>query len=227
MAKQRRPIIDLVRSSCAQLNKVTAASESQRKAFASFTERTNLLMLGTPRTGKTFVAMYLALSEVEAGRRDKVYVIRSAVPSRDIGFLPGDTVQKMAAYERAYSGIISELYSNPAALHNLRTNGSYEFMSTSFLRGTTLRDCVVIVDEVQNMSFSEINTIITRLGKNSRLIVAGDMLQCDFEQHKKSGFDRAVAALSKMPSFGRVDFGVDDIVGSPVIKEWLIASGQA
>lgn len=209
----------------AKLSPIKPLTVNQGSAFSLWREGYNLLLKGTPRTGKTFLAVYLALTEVERMRKQKVYVVRSAVPSRDLGFLPGSLAEKMLVYETPYIEIVAELYGTVTAYKNLKVNDSFEFLSTSYLRGTTLRDAVVILDEVQNMSFQEIHTVMTRLGKNTSVIVCGDVLQCDLER-RDSGFNRALTAFEKMSSFAKVEFTPEDIVGSPVIKEWLTASGQ-
>lgn len=224
--KKAKSFNQLVRTSCAQLKPFTPANDNQFAAVESFKTSPNLLLKGAPRTGKTFLGMFLALNEIESGRYSKLIVIRSAVPSREMGFLPGSAEQKMEVYEAPYTGIISELYTNPAVYNNLKSNGVFEFLPTSFLRGRTFRDCIVLIDEAQNMSFHELNTIITRLWKRTRIIISGDSGQCDFRTRAESGFDRAAEGIAKMESFRTVEFGIADIVGSPVIAEWLIATGQ-
>lgn len=209
-----------------RLTSIRPMSDNQGAALSKFREGFNLVLSGTARTGKTFLASYLAAAEVEAGRAEKFYVIRSAVPARDIGFLPGKIEEKIKIYEQPVQEIINALYGTPTAYHNLKVANRAEFMCTSFMRGLTLENAVVVLDEAQNMTFQEINTIITRMwDTNVRIIVCGDVRQCDINE-RDSGFKRALAAFRNMSSFAEIQFTVDDLRGAPLVREWLIASGQ-
>ena len=136
---------------------------------------------GCAGTGKTFLALHLALREVCDGTKNKVIVLRSAVPTRDIGFLPGNAAEKLSAYEGPYAPLVNSLFGRDDAYGILQQHKAISFDSTSFLRGTTLDNCVVVVDEVQNCNLHEINTIMTRVGENCRVIICGDGKQSDLK----------------------------------------------
>lgn len=176
-------------------------------------------------TGKSFLACFLALDQIfnEKGGPKKLIIVRSAVPSRDMGFLPGNTREKMAEYEAPYRAMIAELFGRADAYQVLKSKFIVEFMSTSYVRGITINDAIVIVDEVQNMSFHEASSVITRIGKNCRLIVCGDRRQNDLSNHSKDVW-KLLNITERMKSFSLVDFRENDIVRSGLCKEFLLAT---
>ena len=152
----------------------------------------------------------------------KVIIIRSAVPSRDMGFMPGTLKEKTDMYTRPYRKIISELFDS-SAWDYLEQNGLLEFESTSFIRGITLDNAIVIADEMQNMNFEELNTVMTRIGQNSRMIFSGDYYQSDLHRDKeKSGILKFLEILDNMKDFARVNFTHKDIVRSDIVKDYII-----
>jgi phosphate starvation-inducible PhoH-like protein len=176
---------------------------------------------GSAGTGKTFLAMHKALHSVIVLKTHKqILIIRSAVPCRDIGHLPGTETEKLALYEEPYEALCYELLGRPTAYENLKKAGIIKFRSTSFMRGITFNNTIVILEEAQNMSFGEINTIMTRLGQNTRLYVCADDKQKDLK--KDSGYHQALLNWEAMPSFGMVHFNIEDVVRSPIVKEWII-----
>ena len=200
---------------------VEPRTENQSKVFEAWQNGTdNLLMTGSAGTGKTFLAIYLGLKEVEAGNADKVIVIRSAVPSRDMGYLPGGIEDKSEIYEEPLFDVCAGLFGRADAYEILRNKRVIEFQTTSFLRGLTFRDSVVIFDEVQNAAKSEINTVFTRIGEGCRLIVCGDGGQADTKTHEMKYIKDVV---HKMDCFAHIEFGLDDIVRSGFVRSFLIA----
>jgi phosphate starvation-inducible protein PhoH len=186
-----------------------------------------LLLHGVAGTGKTYIAMYNAFREIlENSTYKKVVVVRSAVPSRDIGFLPGNEKEKVEVYMQPYQEICSDLFPRFAdkAYIKLKEQNLISFMVTSYVRGLTLDNCIVIVDEAQNMTDMELNSIMTRVGQNTKIIFCGDFRQTDLNRrHDMSGLKHFMNIANHMPSFRHVEFGVDDIVRGPLVKEYIIA----
>ena len=197
-------------------------TENQEKVFSAFSEEMNLLLTGTPGTGKTFVSIYLGLKAVEEKRFKKVIIVRSAVPTRDIGFLPGNIADKQRAYEIPYRAMCSEIYGRGDAYDVLRTKEMIDFVTTSYVRGTTITDSLVLVDEMQNMSDHEIHSVMTRLGEGCSVVFCGDFGQKDLRK-EESGYARFVSIAARMKSFTRIDFGVDDIVRGELVREYILA----
>jgi phosphate starvation-inducible protein PhoH and related proteins len=198
---------------------------NQERAFDAYEQGKNLFLHGYAGTGKTFLSMYLALKDIqESGYYHSLYIVRSAVPSRDMGFLPGNIKEKAQVYEAPYHGVGTELYGRGDAYEVLKKKGMIEFFSTSYIRGLTLRDCILFVDEVQNLSDHEINSIITRVGDNCRVIFSGDFRQSDLtNSHDKKGIHNFLQIAKMMPSFELIEFGVDDICRSGIVKEYILS----
>lgn len=214
------------------LKKISPLTEAQKDVFDAFEEGYNLLLCGSAGTGKTFTSMYLALSDIIKSKATdspyKIMIIRSTVSSRDVGFLPGTLKEKMSVYEDPYKGIFSELFGRGDAFEILKTKGIVEFCSTSYLRGTTINDTYIIVDEFQNMSFQELDTCMTRVGKNSKIIFCGDWKQNDliYKKNDTSGLPKFVNIIEKLDEFDIIEFNTDDIVRSDLIKSYIIAKEE-
>ena len=198
------------------LSDISAKNEKQKKVLSS---EKNLVLDGCAGTGKTFLATWLAYKGLTAQDFDRVIFIRSAVSTRDIGFLPGSEKEKMNVYKLPYIDITSELYGRSDAFDLLEKHGVVQFEPTSFIRGRTLRDAFVIIDECQNMSYHELDSLITRLDNNSRIIFCGDRVaQNDLPNN---GFKQFHTILSKMSEFDTVTFDLDDIVRGNLVKSYL------
>mgnify|MGYP000948517861 CR=1 FL=1 len=210
------------------LRDIGPITDNQITTFRAYDKGDNLFLHGCAGTGKTFISMYLALKEIENGRsrRHKLVIIRTAQSSKDIGFLPGDEKRKLEVYEAAYRAICSELYHRDDAYDILKQKGIIEFHSTSFLRGTTIDDAVIIIDEAQNCRYQEIRTVLTRTGDHSRIVICGDTKQDDLtsERFKEtSGLSNVMQVFKRMEHMSTVEFEIDDIVRSGFVRDFLIA----
>lgn len=200
-----------------ELQYIDPLTKNQSKAFES---GNNLMLHGSAGTGKTFISSYLAYDDISKRSFNKLVIIRSAVPTRDMGFLPGTDKEKSAVYEEPYKNIASDLFGNGSAYEILKKHNIVQFMTTSFIRGVTIENAVVLVDECQNMSFHELDSIITRMGENCRLIFCGDFKQSDLGD--KNGLDKFIKIIKIMDRFTFIDFGVNDIVRSDFVKNYII-----
>jgi phosphate starvation-inducible protein PhoH len=199
---------------------------NQKKFFDLYQHSKILLLHGVAGTGKTYIALYKALEEVldKPSSITKIVIVRSAVPSREIGHLPGDEKEKTEVYQQPYIEICANLFGRKDSFQRLQEQHNIEFMITSFIRGITLEDSVIIVDECQNMTDMELNSIITRVGKNSKIIFCGDFRQTDlYKKTDMSGLKKFMVIADMMPSVKTIEFQISDIVRSQLVKEYLIA----
>lgn len=207
------------------LDIIEPLTENQAKCFKAFENDKNLIMIGSAGTGKTYLGLYLALEAVLEPKNHykKVVVVRSIVPTREIGFLPGNEEEKKDAYTGPYRGITAELFNDPEAWPKLVSAGTVKFLSTSFIRGVTLKNSIVVIDECQNLNFHEIDSVITRLGENCRVIFAGDYYQSDFDKDKeKNGILRFLTIAEQMRDFRIVEFKWEDIVRSGFVRDYIM-----
>ena len=207
-------------------------TNNQKRLFDSYAEDKHLVAYGTAGTGKTFISLYNALADVldESTPYEKIYLVRSLVSTREIGFLPGDHEDKADIYQIPYKNMVKYMFQMPTDADfemlygNLKAQETIKFWSTSFIRGTTLDNAIVIVDEFQNLNFHELDSIITRVGENSRIVFCGDASQTDLvKTNDRNGVHDFLNILRKMPSFDIIEFGIDDIVRSGLVKEYIIA----
>lgn len=215
------------------LKLIKPLNENQNKFFGFFKDPKKEIIMahGVAGTGKTFIALHKALEAVLNGEYEKVLIIRSAVQSREIGHLPGDLEEKLEQYQLPYKQICSDLFHKkadnlvyPDPYERLQTQKNLDFASTSFVRGLTFDDTVVIVDECQNLNWEELDTIITRVGNHSRIVFCGDYRQTDLKKGtEKEGLFNFMEIVRHMKSYARVEFTVNDIVRSDLVKEYIIA----
>ena len=225
-AKRKKPL------SSEYLVDIDPLTDNQKKLFDSYAEQKHLVAYGCAGTGKTFCLLYNALKEVldEKSLFEKVYIVRSLVPTREIGFLPGSHDDKADIYQIPYKNMVKYMFQMPSDADfemlygNLKAQETIKFWSTSFLRGVTLDNCIVIVDEFANLNFHELDSIITRVGENCKIMFSGDATQSDLiKTSEKNGIIDFMKVLRKMPSFDIIEFGVDDIVRSGLVKEYITA----
>ena len=207
-------------------------TENQELFFNEWKNGKNLFAYGAAGTGKTFIALYLALKDVidEETPYDKVYIVRSLVSTREIGFLPGTHEDKSELYQVPYKNMVRNMFHMPdqasfdMLYDNLKNQETISFWSTSFLRGTTLDDAIVIVDESQNLNFHELDSIITRVGQDSKIVFCGDINQSDLVRtNERNGILDFQRILQGMEEFEEIEFGVSDIVRSGLVKSYLIS----
>ena len=215
---------------------ITPITDNQKRLFDSYDEGKHIIAYGAAGTGKTFITLYNALKDVlsENTPYDKIYIVRSLVATREIGFLPGDHEDKSSYYQIPYKNMVKYMFQMPSDADfemlygNLRAQETIKFWSTSFLRGTTLDNAIIIVDEFQNLNFHELDSIITRVGENTKIVFCGDASQTDLTKtNEKNGIIDFMKVLRAMPSFELIEFGIDDIVRSGLVKEYLIAKLEA
>lgn len=207
------------------VKKITPLTWAQSNMVEAFARGANVIAVGSAGTGKSYIASYLALAELFSKQVEKIVVVRSAVPTRDMGHLPGTLQEKSEVYTIPYKQIFNDLCENGTAWDILTKKGMVEFITTSYVRGITLDNAVVIVDEFQSMTAHELYSVLTRLGQNARLIVCGDTKQTDLDGRKeKSCFDWFIGVMNKMPDwFHQTNFLKEDIVRSDFVKALIMA----
>lgn len=213
------------------LVKVEPITDNQKIAFDEYEKGQNLFLYGAAGTGKTFISLYNSLKEVlnDRNKYERVILVRSAVPTRDIGFLPGDEEDKTILFQVPYQNMVQFMFEMPTEqsfmqlYDQLKRQDTVLFLTTSFLRGVTLDNSIVIVDECQNLNFHELDTIMTRIGQNSKIIFCGDFFQTDLQKNsEKEGMQVFISILNKMEEFSCVEFTVADIVRSGIVRNYLI-----
>ena len=207
-------------------------NDNQKRLFDSYKKSKNIIAYGCAGTGKTFITLYNAMKDVLSDNNlyEKIYLVRSLVSTREIGFLPGDHEDKADIYQIPYKNMVKYMFQMPSDADfemlygNLKSQDTIKFWSTSFIRGTTLDNAIVIVDEFQNLNFHELDSIITRVGENTKIIFCGDASQSDLvKTNDRNGIVDFMNILRKMPSFDIIEFGISDIVRSGLVKEYLTA----
>jgi len=207
------------------LKEIKPLTSPQRQMMRSYFEGSSIFASGSAGTGKTLVALYLALTDMLDKNQpvDNIKIVRSVVPTREVGFLPGSVEEKISVYETPYRELFSFLFDMPTSYNNFKERGKVEFLPTSFLRGQTWDDSVIIVDEVQNLNMHEINTVMTRVGTNSKIILIGDSNQSDLYKSSRdsSCIDMLDNVLSNNNFFDSVYFQKQDIVRSDFVRAWI------
>ena len=206
-------------------------TDNQKVVFSTWKKGLNQFLFGAAGTGKTFISLYLALQEIMDLKKpaDKVILVRSLIPTREIGFLPGDEEDKAALYQVPYRNMVQFMFEMPneqafnGLYDKLKAQGSLYFLSTSFLRGLTFDNSIIIVDECQNLNFHELDTIITRVGQDSKIVFCGDFGQTDLvRNNEKNGLHDFMRILEEMKEFNCTEFTIGDIVRSGFVRSYLI-----
>ena len=224
--KRKKPI------NSSYLLPIEPLTDNQRIMFEEYGKGQNIFAYGCAGTGKTFVALYLALRDVlnEDTPYEKVYVVRSLVATREIGFLPGSHEDKASLYQIPYKNMVKYMFEMPddasfeMLYENLKNQETISFWSTSFLRGTTLDNSIVIIDECQNLNFHELDSIMTRCGQDTKIMFCGDANQSDLQKsQERTGIVDFQKILQNMKEVSMVEFGIEDIVRSGLVKSYLIS----
>jgi len=200
-------------------------TENQKIAFDLWNEGENLVLAGSAGTGKTFIALYLALEKMleRSTEFDKIIIIRSVVAVREIGYLPGKLEDKISVFETPYRAIVEELFEDKAVYNKLSNNKQVHFETTSFIRGKTFDRSIIIVDEMQNLNFHELDSVMTRIGENSKIIFCGDYLQSDFDREgDRLGIMKFLQIIERMKDISVIQFGWDDIVRSGTVRDYIM-----
>ena len=211
---------------------VEPITDNQKVLFDHWSKGKNLFAYGAAGTGKTFISLYLALKDVldDTTPFDKIYIVRSLVSTREIGFLPGDHEDKSFLYQIPYKNMVKYMFEMPSdsdfemLYGNLKTQETISFWSTSFIRGTTMDNCIILVDEMQNLNFHELDSIITRVGENTKIIFCGDAAQTDLvKTNERNGIlDFKKIILSMVDDFESIEFDINDIVRSGLVRNYLL-----
>ena len=206
-------------------------TDNQKIVFDTWKKGKCQFLFGAAGTGKTFISLYLALKDVMDLKKpfNKVVLVRSLIPTREIGFLPGDEEDKAALYQVPYMNMVQFMFQMPneqqfnTLYDRLKGQGSLFFLSTSFLRGLTFDNSIIIVDECQNLNFHELDTIITRVGQDSKIVFCGDFDQTDLiKQNERNGLHDFLRILEEMEEFNCTEFTIGDIVRSGFVRSYLI-----
>jgi len=227
--KRKKPInLDFIK-------KIEPLTDNQETFFERYKLDQNMVAYGCAGTGKTFITLYNALMDVLDPKKpyEKIYIVRSLVATREIGFLPGDHEDKSSLYQIPYKNMVKYMFEMPddsafdMLYTNLKAQGTISFWSTSFIRGTTFDNAIIIVDEFQNLNFHELDSMITRVGENSKIMFCGDATQSDLiKTAEKNGIVDFMRILQNMPSFDTIEFSAEDICRSGLVKEYIIAKNQ-
>lgn len=207
------------------MHEIKPMTKSQEDVFNAYEKDYALILNGSAGTGKTFIAMNLALEDVldKNTPYQKVIVVRSIVPTRDIGFLPGDEEEKKLVYELPYRAIAADIFGKADAWDMLKNEHQIEFISTSFIRGLTIDNAIVVVDEMQNLTAHEIDSVVTRLGRDCKLIMCGDYYQSDFtKESDKNGILKFFEIAENLKKFKIVEFTWKDIVRSDFVRDYIM-----
>ena len=202
-----------------------AITLNQEKSYEAWDEGYNLVLTGTAGTGKTFNALYLALEDIldKDSDYDRLIILRSMVPTRDMGFLPGTKAEKEEAFTTPYKNICGELFGDKASYNKMVQARQIQFESTSFIRGTTFDNAIIVVDEMQNLNFHELDSVITRVGKSAKIIFSGDYKQSDFKyEDEKQGIVKFLQIVEQLKNFEIINFGWEDIVRSDFVRDYIM-----
>jgi phosphate starvation-inducible protein PhoH len=212
-----------------ELRTIKPLTANQQATFEAYKQGYNLVCHGYAGTGKTFCALYLALQDILSSNSQyqRIVLIRSVVPSRDMGFLPGSIKDKIAVYEDPYKEICDDLFGRGDGYGILKMKKLIEFTTTSYLRGLTFNNSIVIVDETNNMTYQELDTVMTRLGNNSRIIFCGDYRQTDLNKpYDKTGVRDFMNITKRINSFVHIEYQKEDVIRSGVVRDYIITKTE-
>ena len=210
------------------LKSIRPLTDNQHNMFMQYFQGDSIIAYGSAGTGKTYIALYLAMCDILDGNKpqDRIIIVRSAVPTRELGYMPGTLDEKVSLYEVPYRDILSDLFGRANTYDGMKDAGLIQFITTSYIRGLTWDNAIIVIDEGQNMTEHEIHSVMTRIGQNTRIIFTGDLSQSDLingKRSEKTGMKQMLRVIERMKEFSAVCFTVDDIVRSSFVKSWLVA----
>jgi len=214
-----------------QLVEMKGVTKNQLEVFKQYAEGKNLFLYGPAGTGKTFVILYNAIKEVLDSKTNYncIYIVRSLMPTRSLAFMPGDEQDKSSLYQVPYDNMLRLMFKLSSEEQfdilygELKKQGNIAFLSTSFLRGITLDNAIVLVDECQNLNFHELDTIMTRVGQESKIMFSGDFDQTDLrDNEEKAGLGQFIKIINEMKEFYSCEFDIGDIVRSGLVRSYII-----
>lgn len=223
MAKRKAPVQNPITKNNLELPTIKPKTDNQEKFFDLYSQYAHHFMFGPAGTGKTFLALYKALESLAENQAHKITIFRSSVASINEGFLPGSAEDKLAVFETPYISNINKIFGRDDAYGILKKIGTINFESIAYQRGNTLDNQIIVIDEAQNCTGHQLDTLITRTGENSRLIICGDLNQQDITKHGEKNVHKAFQVLQSLPSVATTEFTLDDIVRSGLVREYLIA----
>ena len=214
-----------------QLVEMKGVTKNQIEVFKQYKSGKNLFLYGPAGTGKTFVILYNAIQEVLDPKINYncIYIVRSLMPTRELRFYPSDEQDKSSLYQVPYDNMLRFMFKLPAEdqfgilYEELKRQDNVAFLSTSFLRGITLDNAIILVDECQNLNFHELDTIMTRVGQDSKIMFSGDFDQTDLREDKeKAGLGQFLKIINEMKEFYSCEFDIGDIVRSGLVRSYII-----
>lgn len=225
--RQQETEIENIMNKKFSMKRISPMTKTQQKLFESYHKGNNIANIGSAGTGKTYVSLYLALEEVlEKEEYEKIIIVRSTVQAREQGFMPGGAKEKLEHFEGPYIDIVNDLFGRGDAYQIMKQKNMLQFISTSFIRGLTWDNAIIIVDEIQNMTYEELRTIITRVGESSKIMFCGDTRQDDLRNSKnkldRSGLGSFMKVIEEIDDFSVIEFTKDDIVRSGLVKKFIV-----
>ena len=197
---------------------IIARTANQQKLVKEFTHNDLLFAIGPAGSGKTYTAIALAVKALKNKEIRRIILSRPAVEAGEkLGFLPGDMKEKIDPYLQPLYDALQDMIPG-AKLQDYLTNGTIQIAPLAFMRGRTLSDAVVILDEAQNTTTQQIKMFLTRMGLNSKIIVTGDMTQIDLPSHQRSGLAEALEVLKDVKGIAKVVFAKEDIVRHKLVQ---------
>jgi phosphate starvation-inducible protein PhoH len=206
-----------------ELHEIQPLTDNQEILFEEYLKGKNIVATGSAGSGKSYCLLYLMMHDLLYNNNyEKIVIFRSAVPIRNLGFLPGSEDEKLAAYELPYKNIFNDLFGRSDAYEILKKKDLIEFQSTSYIRGITLNNSLLLVDEWENCNFHELDTLVTRCGKNTKIHFSGDIKQTDFDGKKDvSGFHDFISIIQNIEDFHIVNFNISDCVRNGIVLKYL------
>lgn len=198
---------------------IKAKTPNQKRLVESYTDNDLIFAIGPAGTGKTYIAIALAIKALKERQVQRIILSRPAVEAGEkLGFLPGDFKEKLDPYLQALYDALDDILP-PKKLGSLMQDRIVQIAPLAYMRGRTLSNAIVILDEAQNTTVNQLKMFLTRMGENSKFIVTGDVTQIDLERDKKSGLIQAKNKLNNIKGISIIEFNEADVVRHPLVKK--------